>query len=73
MRCEQHLALEAILVGLRRAGAIDRRTVQTIAEVLHETAAKARPHCSESAEGLERLAAAIAEGPGRTCLVTVAA
>lgn len=73
MRCEQHLALEAILIGLRRAGAIDKRTVRTIVEALEETAAKARPHCPESADNLQQLADTLAEGPARSCLVKVAA
>ena len=73
MKCESHLALEAILIGLRRSGAIDRRTVQCIAETLNEAAAKVEPHCDETAQGLRDLADALAKGPGRNCTVSVAA
>jgi hypothetical protein len=71
--CEQHLALKAILIGLRRSGAIDRHAVKTIVATLQETAAKARPNCAESADGLLRLADALAEGPAKTCTIDIAA
>lgn len=73
MKCEQHLALEAVLVGLRRSGTIDRRTVELIVESLRDTAMKAEPYCSESAKGLTNLADALAKGPGRSCTISVAA
>lgn len=73
VQCEQHLALKAILIGLRRSGTIDRHTVKTIVAALQETAMKARPNCPESADGLLRLADALAEGPAKTCMVEIAA
>lgn len=73
MRCEQHLALQAILIGLRRSGTIDRRTVKNIAAALEETAAKARPSCANTADGLLQLAETISGGPARSCLIDVAA
>lgn len=73
MQCEQHLALSAILIGLRRTGAIDRRAVRSIVAALEETAVKARVNSPESADHLLELAGALAEGPGKSCLVEVAA
>lgn len=73
MKCEQHLALEAIIVGLRRSGVIDKRAVHTIAAALDEAAAEAQQHCLETADGLARLAVALKAGPARSCKVSVAA
>lgn len=73
MDCEQHLALKAILTGLRRSGAIDRHAIKTIVAALEETAAKARPNCAKSADGLLRLAGSLSEGPGKSCTMTIAA
>lgn len=73
MICEHHLALKAVLIGLRRSGSIDRHAVKMIIAALEETAAKARPSCPENADGLIQLAAALSEGPAKSCLVNVAA
>lgn len=73
MYCEQHLALSAVLTGLRQAGAIDRHAIKCIVAALEETEAKSRPHCAESADSLKNLAQALKDGPGRSCTISVAA
>ncbi len=73
MHTEQHLALSAVLTGLRRAGAIDRHAVKCIVEAIGETAAAAQPSCPGTAEGLRKLARALEEGPVRSCRIDVAA
>lgn len=73
MLCEEHLALTAILTGLRRTGAIDKRAIQGVIEALQETAAKAQADCPDKARGLLSLAGALQEGPVRSCRVHVAA
>uniref|UniRef100_UPI0035CA2D98 hypothetical protein n=1 Tax=uncultured Sphingomonas sp. TaxID=158754 RepID=UPI0035CA2D98 len=73
MHQEQHLALSAILTGLRRAGAIDKHAVKCIVQAIEETAARAYPNCPDTADGLRKLAKALDEGPIRSCLVDVTA
>jgi hypothetical protein len=69
MECESDLALKAVLIGLRRSGAIDKRAVRAIVETLQESSSKVRGECPESADGLERLARVLADGPARSCTV----
>lgn len=71
MRREEQLAVEAILIGLRRAGAIDRRAIQSIVSALEETALKTRSSSPATADVLLEFARGIHEGPGRTCLINV--
>lgn len=72
MQSEPHLALVAVLTALRRTGALDRQAIKAIVEALDETAAKARPHCAATAEELRGLAAALREGPVRSCSISIA-
>jgi hypothetical protein len=73
MHCEQHLALTAILTGLRRSGALDKGAIRSVVLALRETAVQAQRGCPEAAGGLLQLADALEQGPMRTCIVEVAA
>jgi hypothetical protein len=73
MHCEQHLALAAILTGLRRSGALDKGAIRSVVLALQETAAQARQECPETAGGLLHLADALEQGPMRSCIVEVTA
>jgi hypothetical protein len=61
------LAIEAVIVGLRRSGTIDRRTVQLIAEAMLDASQRLGAVCPESAGEVKELATSIASRSGR-CL-----
>ena len=67
MDTEQHLALTAIICGLRRSGIIDKAAVRMIVETLRETASNVSACKPDAATGLNCLANSIAEGPLKSC------
>jgi hypothetical protein len=73
MHCEQHLALTAILTGLRRSGALDKGAIRNVVRALREAAAQAQQACPETVGGLLQLAGMLEQGPLRSCIVEVAA